>query len=117
MLDLISLDLHHPLVESDSIIHSFLGFVVSYAPWPFSSILEFLLGFMYESEDRLGIVDDDRAVQGETKGFTFDNSVSLDYLEEHEKYDEEWVHPEYNPKVMEAAKAKLAKAKKALEEA
>merc|ERR1712216_597036 len=73
------------------------NFVVAWMPFPFNRLFEFILGMMYETEDRMGLIADDRYVEGETGGFVFDNSKSLDELEEHEKIDGHYVHPEFDP--------------------
>ena len=69
----------------------------------------------YEAEDRIGIIGDDREVEGETNGLpSFDNNESLDYLEEHEKLNGRYVHEEYNPvHIARIAKEKAEALKKA----
>ena len=87
MLDTIHSLTFHPSVLTEapySVFHTALDFVVAYCPWPAKGILEVLIGFMYETEDRMGLIGDDREVVGETSGFHFDNSLSLDEQEEHE---------------------------------
>tara|TARA_B110001450_G_C17216384_1_gene317545 strand:+ start:81 stop:524 length:444 start_codon:yes stop_codon:yes gene_type:complete len=114
MLDIISqLTGVHPLVMTDepySIFHTVLSFCVQWLPWPWSSIMEVMLGMMYEAEDRMGLVGDDREVEGETNGLPdFDNTESLDYLEEHEKINGRYVHQEYDPEVIKRKAAIKAK--------
>ena len=89
MLDTVNRLNHHPNVQ---FIEYILGIVVSYAPYPINTFLEFLLGFTEETENYFGFVPDDRPIENETGLFNFDNSKSLDELERVEKINFQYVH-------------------------
>ena len=74
---------------------SFANTIIGFLPAPFSNIATFCFGFIDEFIILIGLKEDDRPVEGETHGFHFDNSKSIDELEKCENINGIFTHPEF----------------------